>query len=224
MSATSELIVSKSEMVLGRKIQPKKDSKIYNSGRLLVVMHLTTSLPVYCLNGKFCCLPDAHHKYSSFYRIQFCYCCCCFWKWTENKPKTTPICDSFHALVTRNMSDLTATFIGVAVYGYHWSRPFGYHVLPDRPTTYVEHLQGIQARAARARCGTYKAMSRAVLDVETFLLPIEHQIWEHHADVITRMSLCKDTAEIAGFEPREQRWRVNLIASTYSRFYCRADW
>jgi hypothetical protein len=39
--------------------------------------------------------------------------------------------------------------------------------------------------------------------VETFLLPIEQQIWKHNADVITRLSLSRVIARTACYEPRE---------------------
>ncbi|KAH7563672.1 hypothetical protein BM1_00719 [Bipolaris maydis] len=67
----------------------------------------------------------------------------------------------------------------------------------------IDALRSIQARAARSICGAYRATSRAALDVETFLLPIEQQIWKHNADVVTRLSSSRDIAKTAGFEPRE---------------------
>ncbi|KAJ3469891.1 hypothetical protein MRS44_003956 [Fusarium solani] len=39
-------------------------------------------------------------------------------------------------------------------------------------------------RAARAISGAYKATSAPALDIETHLLPIEHQIWKHNADCL----------------------------------------
>ena len=70
--------------------------------------------------------------------------------------------------------------------------------LNDKKRTYtqktIDALQGIQAREARAICGAYKATSRAALDIETCLLPIEQQIWKHNAHIITRLSSCKDIA------------------------------
>jgi hypothetical protein len=61
-------------------------------------------------------------------------------------------------------------------------------------------LQSIQARAARAICGAYKATSRAALDIESFLLPIEQQIWKYNADVVTRLLSSTDIATTAGFQ------------------------
>jgi hypothetical protein len=44
---------------------------------------------------------------------------------------------------------------------------------------------------------------RVALDVETFLLPIEQQIWKHNADVITWLSSSRAIAKAACYEPRE---------------------
>ena len=52
----------------------------------------------------------------------------------------------------------------------------------------VDALRSIQARAARSICGVYRVTLRVALNVETFLLPIEQQIWKHNVDVITRLS------------------------------------
>jgi hypothetical protein len=60
-------------------------------------------------------------------------------------------------------------------------------------------LQNIQARAARTICGAFKATSKAALDVEAFLLPIEQQIWKHNADVVTRLLSSIDIASTASF-------------------------
>lgn len=65
----------------------------------------------------------------------------------------------------------------------------------------LDVLQGIQARAARIICGAFRATSRAALDIETFLLPIEQQIWKHQADTITRLLSSKDIADDVGFQP-----------------------
>jgi hypothetical protein len=46
----------------------------------------------------------------------------------------------------------------------------------------LDALRSIQTRAARSICGAYRAILRAALDVETFFLPIEQQIWKHKAD------------------------------------------
>jgi hypothetical protein len=37
----------------------------------------------------------------------------------------------------------------------------------------MDALQSIQASAARSICGAYKATSRAALDIEALLLPVE---------------------------------------------------
>lgn len=50
-------------------------------------------------------------------------------------------------------------------------------------------LRSLQARAARMISGAYKATSAAALDVETHLLPIEHQIWKHNADCLGRIGI-----------------------------------
>jgi hypothetical protein len=67
----------------------------------------------------------------------------------------------------------------------------------------VDALRSIQARAARSICGAYRATSRVALDVETFLLPIEQQIWKHNRDVVTRLSSSRTIAQTACYEPRE---------------------
>jgi ribonuclease HI/exonuclease III len=67
----------------------------------------------------------------------------------------------------------------------------------------IDALRSIQARAARSICGAYKATAMAALDVEAFLLPVEQQIWRRNADVITRLSSCREIAKTAGFELNE---------------------
>jgi hypothetical protein len=61
-------------------------------------------------------------------------------------------------------------------------------------------LKSLQARAARAICGTYKATSNAALDVEAFLLPIEQQIWKHNTGTVTRLLSSTDIAATSGFQ------------------------
>ena len=61
-------------------------------------------------------------------------------------------------------------------------------------------LEGIQARAARSICGAYKATSSAALNIETFILPIEQQIWKHNTDLMTRLLSSMDIARTAGFQ------------------------
>lgn len=65
----------------------------------------------------------------------------------------------------------------------------------------LEVLQGIQARAARVISGAFRTTSRVALDIETFLLPIEQQIWKHNADTITRLLSCREISNAAGFQP-----------------------
>jgi ribonuclease HI/exonuclease III len=67
----------------------------------------------------------------------------------------------------------------------------------------LDVLQSIQARAARIICGAFRATSRAALDIEAFLLPIEQQIWKHNADTITRLLSCKHIADTAGLPPTD---------------------
>jgi ribonuclease HI len=73
----------------------------------------------------------------------------------------------------------------------------------------IDALRSIEARAARSMCGAYRATSRVALDVETFLLPIEQQIWKHNADVITRLSSSRAIAKTTCYEPREPVPAVN---------------
>jgi ribonuclease HI len=61
-------------------------------------------------------------------------------------------------------------------------------------------LKSLQARAARAICGAYKATSNAALDVEAYLLPIKQQIWRHNADTVTRLLSSTDIAAALGFQ------------------------
>ena len=61
-------------------------------------------------------------------------------------------------------------------------------------------LQSIQARAGRVISGAYRATSRVALGVESFLLPIEQQIWKHNADTITRLLSSRDIAATSGFQ------------------------
>ncbi|KAF6782471.1 hypothetical protein CSOJ01_16001 [Colletotrichum sojae] len=51
----------------------------------------------------------------------------------------------------------------------------------------LHRLQRLQARAARAMSGAYRATSFPALDVEMHLLPVEQQIWKHNTDAISRM-------------------------------------
>ncbi|RYO14582.1 hypothetical protein AA0111_g11928 [Alternaria arborescens] len=78
----------------------------------------------------------------------------------------------------------------------------------------LDILQSIQARAARNICGAFKATSRAALDVEAFLLPVEQEIWKHNAGVITRILSCMDIASTAGFPASEVQ---PTAAKTYGK-------
>jgi hypothetical protein len=61
-------------------------------------------------------------------------------------------------------------------------------------------LQSMQARAASAISGAYKATSRAALDIESFLLPVEQRMWKHNADVVTQLLSSMDIDTTAGFQ------------------------
>jgi ribonuclease HI len=61
-------------------------------------------------------------------------------------------------------------------------------------------LQSIQARAARVISGAYRATSRAALDVESYLLPIEQQIWKHNADTVIWLLSSRNIAATSGFQ------------------------
>ncbi|KAK1492719.1 zinc knuckle, partial [Colletotrichum abscissum] len=58
----------------------------------------------------------------------------------------------------------------------------------------LNRLQRLQARAARAMCGAYRATSFPALDVEMHLLPVEQQIWKHNIDTISRVGMAEVTA------------------------------
>ncbi|KAK9443888.1 uncharacterized protein VB005_02413 [Metarhizium brunneum] len=51
------------------------------------------------------------------------------------------------------------------------------------------NLQSLQTRAARLISGAFKATSTPALDIETHLLPIEHQIWKHNIECLGRIGL-----------------------------------
>ncbi|KAJ0129528.1 Uncharacterized protein HZ326_27369 [Fusarium oxysporum f. sp. albedinis] len=52
-------------------------------------------------------------------------------------------------------------------------------------------LQSLQARASRVISGAYKATSIPALDVETYLLPIDQQIFKHNVDTLGRVGLAE---------------------------------
>ncbi|KAH7462407.1 hypothetical protein FOMA001_g18559 [Fusarium oxysporum f. sp. matthiolae] len=56
----------------------------------------------------------------------------------------------------------------------------------DKPYTErtLSKLQSLQARASRVISGAYKAASIPALDVETYLLPVEQQIFKHNVDTL----------------------------------------
>jgi ribonuclease HI len=70
----------------------------------------------------------------------------------------------------------------------------------------LEQLQRLQARAARAVSGAFKATSIPALDVETYLLPVEHQIWKHNVECLGRITLGTET-----LGEQEQQRRANRI-------------
>ncbi|WQF90359.1 Putative reverse transcriptase domain, ribonuclease H domain, ribonuclease H-like superfamily [Colletotrichum destructivum] len=53
----------------------------------------------------------------------------------------------------------------------------------------LHRVQRLQARAARAISGAYRATSFPALDVEMHLLPVEQQIWKHNIDTISRTGM-----------------------------------
>ncbi|PCD20294.1 hypothetical protein AU210_015951 [Fusarium oxysporum f. sp. radicis-cucumerinum] len=59
----------------------------------------------------------------------------------------------------------------------------------DKPYTErtLSKLQSLQARASRVISGAYKAASIPALDVETYLLPVEQQIFKHNVDTLGRV-------------------------------------
>ncbi|KAJ3552812.1 hypothetical protein NPX13_g11028 [Xylaria arbuscula] len=66
----------------------------------------------------------------------------------------------------------------------------------------LEMLQTIQARAARTITGAFKATSRPALNIETYLLPVERQIWKHNTETIGRALSSQDVPEL-------ERYKVN---------------
>lgn len=77
-----------------------------------------------------------------------------------------------------------------------WSNPGGSKGTYTHTT--LNTLKVIQARAARAICGAFKATSRPALDVEAYLLPIEHQIWKHNTEALGRMLTSDNIPELSG--------------------------
>jgi ribonuclease HI len=59
----------------------------------------------------------------------------------------------------------------------------------DKPYTErtLSKLQSLQARASRVISGAYKAASIPTFDVETYLLPVEQQIFKHNVDILRRV-------------------------------------
>ncbi|KAK0367556.1 zinc knuckle [Colletotrichum limetticola] len=57
-----------------------------------------------------------------------------------------------------------------------------------RATT-MNRLQRLQARAARAMYGAYRSTSYPALDMETYLLPAEQQLWKHNIGTISRVAV-----------------------------------
>jgi ribonuclease HI len=81
-------------------------------------------------------------------------------------------------------------------------------------------LQSIQARAARVISGAYRATSRAALDIESYLLPIEQQIWKHNADTVIRLLSSRDIAATSGF----QKSTAQLTAADKTRIKHASSW
>jgi len=77
------------------------------------------------------------------------------------------------------------------------------------PNKTLAQLQSLQARAARAISGAYKATSAPALDIETHLLPIEHQIWKHNADCLGRISNGKQEPQRNSGQAREERTNIS---------------
>ena len=89
-----------------------------------------------------------------------------------------------------SLADMRKIYRGVAIpqmmYACSlWSNPGGNKGTTTEHT--LETLRAIQARAARSICGAFRATSRAALDIETHLLPVEQQIWKHNTETLGRM-------------------------------------
>lgn len=67
----------------------------------------------------------------------------------------------------------------------------------------LEILQAIQARAARTITGAFKATSRPALNIETYLLPVERQIWKYNTETIGKALSSQDMPEL-------ERYKVNI--------------
>ncbi len=82
--------------------------------------------------------------------------------------------------------------------------------------TTLETLKIIQAREARSICGAFKAMSRAALDVETHLLPIE-QIWKHNTEALGRMLTSDGLPELSelaeGCDQDDRQQKATCVAT-----------
>ncbi|KDN61237.1 putative zinc knuckle [Colletotrichum sublineola] len=55
----------------------------------------------------------------------------------------------------------------------------------------LHRVSRLQARAARAMSGAYRATSFPALDVEMHLMPVKQQIWKHNIDTISRIGTAK---------------------------------
>uniref|UniRef100_A0A8H7K1V6 Reverse transcriptase domain-containing protein n=1 Tax=Bionectria ochroleuca TaxID=29856 RepID=A0A8H7K1V6_BIOOC len=75
-----------------------------------------------------------------------------------------------------------------------------------RGAPYTKHtlatLESLQARAARMISGAFRATSSPALDVETHLLPMEHQIWKHNLEALIRLGPAKS-------EPMKARQKIS---------------
>ena len=140
-------------------------------------------------------------------------------KWKEHvqeiRRKTTNTVNALGCLGSStwgvSLADMRKIYRGVAVpqmmYACSlWSNPGGSKGIYTDKT--LNMLKAVQARAARSICGAFKATSRPALDVETHLLPIEHQIWKHNAEAVGRMLTCDGLPELSGLaEERRQMGR-----------------
>lgn len=64
----------------------------------------------------------------------------------------------------------------------------------------IDSLKSLQAKAARIIGGAYKATSGPALDVELYLLPVEHRIWKTSAETVSRIISLARMPALAGFQ------------------------
>ncbi|OHW95426.1 reverse transcriptase [Colletotrichum incanum] len=75
----------------------------------------------------------------------------------------------------------------------------------------LHRLRRLQARAARAMSGAYKATSFPALDVEMHLLPVEQQIWKHNIDTVSRVGTAEAPARRGTKRSPRQRITKRLL-------------